>query len=208
MDQAAHHDAYAADYDHEVEVYGCYLAEALFGLSYASVRPGQSLLDLGIGTGLSAQLFARAGLAVYGMDFSPAMLDLCRAKGCAVDLKQGDVLSLPWPYPPKAFEHGVCCGVLHFIPDLEAVFSETARVLREGGLFAFTTKSPLSPAVANGRYERVSADGLDVFSHAPAYIEALIRQSGFQRRRDLRCFVGQDIFQVWLVIHNTSGGNV
>jgi 2-polyprenyl-3-methyl-5-hydroxy-6-metoxy-1,4-benzoquinol methylase len=39
------------------------------------------LLDAGIGSGLSAQLLARAGLEVYGMDFSPAMVEVCRAKG-------------------------------------------------------------------------------------------------------------------------------
>ena len=79
-DQATLHDAYAADYDAQVSAYDCYLAEALFGLCYDFVQPGQSLLDLGIGSGLSAAPFARAGLRVAGMDFAPGMLDLCRAK--------------------------------------------------------------------------------------------------------------------------------
>ena len=73
-DQATLHDAYAADYDAQVSAYDCYLAEALFGLCYDFVQPGQSLLDLGIGSGLSAAPFARAGLRVAGMDFAPAML--------------------------------------------------------------------------------------------------------------------------------------
>jgi hypothetical protein len=29
------------------------------------------------------------------MDFSPAMLELCREKEIAVDLRQGDLLSVP-----------------------------------------------------------------------------------------------------------------
>ncbi len=200
MDQtAARHDAYAADYDSDVQAYGCYLAEALFGLCYELVQPGQPLLDLGIGTGLSAHLFARAGVLVYGMDFSPAMLSLCQAKGITVDLKRHDVQQTPWPYPSAAFAHAVCCGVFHFIPDLDTIFRETRRVLRDGGLFAFTTRSPTSAAVENGKYDRVSAGELEVFSHVPPYIEALVQQSGFRRWRDLRCFVGEDVFQVWVV---------
>ena len=48
-DSATLHDAYAA--------YDCYLAEALFGLCYEFVQPAQHLLDLGIGSGLSAASF-------------------------------------------------------------------------------------------------------------------------------------------------------
>lgn len=61
------------------------------------------------------QLFAKAGLKVYGMDFSPAMLALCRDKDFAVELKQHDMTQVAWPYPAKRFDQLVCCGVLHFI---------------------------------------------------------------------------------------------
>jgi len=89
------HDAYAADYDQQVQSYGCYVADVLFGLCYEYVQPGQRVLDAGIGSGLSAQLFAKAGLDVHGMDFSPAMLAACRAKGIAVDLKLHDLQQAP-----------------------------------------------------------------------------------------------------------------
>ncbi len=139
---ASQHDAYAADYDNQVRVYDCYLADALFGMSYEYVHPGDSLLDVGIGSGLSSILFAKAGLSVYGMDFSPVMLDLCRAKGFAKELKQHNIQEAPWPYPAEAFDHVMCCGVMHFLSDLEPVFNETRRVIRAGGIFAFTTKAP------------------------------------------------------------------
>jgi predicted TPR repeat methyltransferase len=125
---ASLHDAYAAGYDDQVEAYEAYTAEALFGLCYALVAPGERLLDLGIGSGLSAALFARAGLRVDGMDFSAAMLDLCRAKGICDDLKRHDLQDLPWPYGQAAYDHVTCCGVLHFIADPAPIFREAARV--------------------------------------------------------------------------------
>lgn len=197
--EAALHDAYAADYDQQVRAFGSFIAEALFGLCYEDLQPGQLLLDLGIGSGLSAVLFTRAGLRVYGMDFSPAMLEICRAKGIAEDLKLHDLGKFPWPYPDRSFDHLVCCGVFHFIPELEGVFSEAVRVLRGGGLFAFTTKAPANLDEPPQKYEQRTAEGLEVYAHSPAYVAAVIEHSHFEHRKVLKCFVGEDLFYVWTV---------
>jgi len=79
------HDSYAADYDNQVQAYDCHMAEVLFGLCYEFIQPDQRLLDVGIGSGLAALPFAKAGLEISGMDFSPAMLAICRAKGIAAN---------------------------------------------------------------------------------------------------------------------------
>ncbi len=194
--QAALHDAYAAEYDDQVRAYECYLAEALFGLCYEYVRPGETLLDLGIGSGLSAAPFAGAGLRVSGMDFSGAMLDLCRAKGIAEALHVHDVGDIPWPFAPGAFDHVIACGLFHFIPDLEAIFREAARVARPGGLFAFTTKSPALSGASRANHDAHPDAGLDIFEHYPACVEMLVASAGFDRLKTLRCFVGDDVYCV------------
>jgi ubiquinone/menaquinone biosynthesis C-methylase UbiE len=168
-------------------------------LCYEFIQPGQRLLDIGIGTGLSAQLFAKAGLEIYGLDFSPAMLDICRAKGFAADLKQHDLLHLPWPYPAASFDHLVCCGVLHFIPELDDVFSETRRVLSTGGVFAFTTRLPSATVIDQQPYDRQIMGEFEIFSHAPAHIETLLAQHAFTRRKTQKCFIGDDLFLLWVV---------
>ena len=91
------HDAYASNYDDQVHTCDCHIAEVLFGLCYEYIQPYQRLLDVGVGSGLSAALFAKAGLEIHGMDFSPAMLEVCRHKGIAVELKQYDLQQAPWP---------------------------------------------------------------------------------------------------------------
>ena len=196
---ARQHDAYAAGYDAQVRAYDCYLAEVLFGLAFEYVRPGESLLDLGIGTGLAAQLYARAGLRVSGVDFAADMLALCRAKGFAADLRRHDLLDFPWPYPAAAFDHAVCCGVLHFVPDLALFFAEAARVLRPGGSFAFTTQWPAVGEASSQPYEYRDAGGMSVFAHSPAYVAAQINRCGLTRRKRLRCLVGDDSFLAWVV---------
>jgi predicted TPR repeat methyltransferase len=205
MDQAALHNAYAAEYDGQIPAYECYLAEALFGLCYEYVRPGETLLDLGIGSGLSAAPFAKAGLQVYGMDFSESMLDLCRAKGIAVELRRHDLQNIPWPYDNRAFDHVICCGVMHFIAGLDALFAEAARLLRPGGLFAFTIKWPAVPNPERHSYEQVTSDGLDVFAHSLVYVADLLRRNRLQRAKTMRCFVGEDIFSVHVSRNQEAG---
>lgn len=175
------------------------MAETLFGLTYDLVEPAWRVLDVGIGTGLSAALFARAGLIVYGMDFAPAMLDICRAKGIAADLRQHDLTQTPWTYEDAAFDVAVCCGVLHFVADVEPVFAETRRVLRPGGIFAFTTKAPAGVLEGKQAYVMDDAGGLEIFAHAPSYVGDMISRCGYRQRRALRSFVGEDIFWTWVV---------
>jgi predicted TPR repeat methyltransferase len=195
---AALHDAYAAGYDAQVEAYDCHIADVLFGLCYEFVEPGQRLLDVGIGSGLSAQLFARAGLEIYGMDFSPAMLEACRAKGFAAGLKQHDLQAVPWPYASGSLDHLTCCGVFHFIPNLEGIFGEVGRVLVDGGMFAFTTRMPPAGEGCHGKYARESSADFEIFSHHQEYGESQLVAHAFTRRKTQRCYVGEELFIAWV----------
>jgi predicted TPR repeat methyltransferase len=196
---AALHDAYAAKYDAQVQAYDCYIADLLFGLCYEYVQPGERLLDAGIGTGLSSQHFDKAGLTIHGMDFSPAMVEICRAKGLAVDLKRHDLTRIPWPYASGAFDHVVSCGVLHFIAEVDCIFGEAARVLQADGVFAFTTRLPILSELSQQPYERQTAGEFEIFSHAPAYLDVLLGQLVFKRLKVQKCFVGDDPFLLWVV---------
>ncbi|HSN75990.1 MAG TPA: class I SAM-dependent methyltransferase [Anaerolineae bacterium] len=192
------HDGYAADYDQQVQSYGCHVADMLFGLCYEFISPGQRLLDAGIGSGLSAQLFAKAGLEVHGMDFSPAMLATCRAKGFAVDLRLHDLQQTPWPYQASGFDHVVCCGVLHFVADLETIFGQAARVLAPSGVFAFTTQLPAALIDDRQPYQQRVVGEFAIFAHAPAYVEALLVEHSFALLKRQKCFVGDDLFMLWM----------
>jgi predicted TPR repeat methyltransferase len=190
------HDAYAAEYDSQVISYGCHLADVLFGLCYEYTHPGQRLLDAGTGTGLLAVLFNRVGLVVDGFDFSPAMLEICAAKGITASLKLHDMLQAPWPYPSAAYHHLTCCGVLHFLPEIEVVFQEASRVLREGGHFAFTTLT-LEDALAGQGFSRKESGGFDIFAHTQGYIDLLLAHNGFKRLKLQKCIGGGEIFDSW-----------
>jgi ubiquinone/menaquinone biosynthesis C-methylase UbiE len=197
--ETALHDAYAANYDSQVLAYDCHIADLLFGLCYEYLQPGEELLDAGIGSGLSSIPFARAGLEVHGMDFSPAMLEICLAKHFTASLKNHDLREAPWPYADGSFSVLVCCGVFHFIRGLENIFCEARRVLRAGGIFTFTTKVPPLLEASQGEVFQEKSGEFEIYSHEPGTIEALLKKESFKRLKVQNCYVGEDIFTCWVV---------
>jgi ubiquinone/menaquinone biosynthesis C-methylase UbiE len=111
---------------------------------FAGVRSGQSVLDVGTGTGVVAITAARAGAAVSAVDLTPDLLDQARQSapiaGVSVDWKQGDVESLP--YPDASFDVVLSQFGHIFAPRPEVAVREMARVLRPGGRIAVATWPP------------------------------------------------------------------
>ena len=124
-------------YDDEARATGWHGPAVVFGLAFKYIEPGQTILDLGIGTGLGSELFEKAGLRVVGVDVSEEMLDICRKKGFATRLVLHDLTTTPYPFDDNSCDHAVSTGVFQFFRNLEPVFKETRRIVRPGGIFVF-----------------------------------------------------------------------
>jgi predicted TPR repeat methyltransferase len=126
-------------YDDEARAYGWHGPAVVFGLAFRYTKPGQTILDIGIGTGLGSELFHKAGLQVVGIDISDELLDACRKKGCANRLVRRDLTITPYPFADSSCDHAVSTGVFQFFKDLDPICSEIGRIMREGGIFVFIT---------------------------------------------------------------------
>jgi len=189
-----HADEMIIDYDEEAEATGWYGPEVAFGLTYSHVQPGQSMLDLGIGTGLGSILFLKAGLKIHGMDISPQMLDVCRNKGFS-SLHLHDVTKPPYPFDSESMDHAVCTGVFNFFSDLSPFFQETGRILRKNGLFVFVVGDRSendSPAIEVGAEHTKSGKTVTMYLHSAKQITELIVRYGFEPLRDLSFTVFMD----------------
>lgn len=158
MDTISVHDQEADQYDQQVREYNSYGHDALFGMSFEYVNPRDCLLDIGIGTGLASQSFAKVGLEVYGCDGSTEMLKVCESKTFAKDLKVFNLQNIPLPYSDSFFDHVICCGVLHFFDELETILKEVLRIIKPGGIFAFTVAAQTSDC-----YLRLKMDPPELF---------------------------------------------
>ena len=105
---------------------------------------GQRVLDLACGTGAVAELVARRGVEVVGIDLAPALIDQARARAAEreleIDYRVGDVEALE--LEDASFDLvASTCGVM-FAPDHEAVARELARVTKPEGRIGLACWSP------------------------------------------------------------------
>lgn len=93
--------------------------------------PCGTALDAACGTGRHTRYLAALGHTVIGVDSSPDMLAVARAKMPGGDFREGDLHQLP--VPDKHADLVVCALALTHIPELAPVLAEFVRVLRPGG---------------------------------------------------------------------------
>jgi SAM-dependent methyltransferase len=124
------------------EIFTCQAAGRV--VSFARVRAGQRVLDVGCGTGVVAVAAARAGARVSGLDLTPELL--VRAKENAqiasveIDWREGDAEALP--YEDASFDVVLSQFGHMFAPRPEVAVREMLRVLKPGGTIAFATWPP------------------------------------------------------------------
>jgi SAM-dependent methyltransferase len=114
-------------------------------VEFAAVKPGETLLDVGTGTGVVAITAARAGASVTGLDLTPALLDVARenariARLASAQWFEGDADSLP--FPDGQFDVVVSQFGHMFAPRPDVAVAEMRRVLKPGGRIAFATWPP------------------------------------------------------------------
>jgi SAM-dependent methyltransferase len=113
-------------------------------VAMASVGPGDRFLDVACGTGNAALIAARTGAEVTGIDLSPRLIDVARARAGAAGLETtfavGDAVDLP--FDDGAFDVAVSIFGVIFAPDAGRAFGELVRVLRPGGRALVTAWLP------------------------------------------------------------------
>jgi cyclopropane fatty-acyl-phospholipid synthase-like methyltransferase len=110
-------------------------------LDLLSVRAGQSVIDIGTGTGSFAVQAARRGAMVYAVDISRNMLDYAREKAEKagvtknIDFRLGGFLS--YEHSGEPVDAIASQMVLHHLPDTwkQVAIQRVADMLKPGGKF-------------------------------------------------------------------------
>jgi ubiquinone/menaquinone biosynthesis methyltransferase len=177
----------------------------------------RQVLDLACGTGDIAWLAARAGAHVTGLDITPRMIEIARAKAPATAAEAtcgraafvvGDMGALP--FRDAAFDVVTTGYGLRNVPDLPRAVGEIARVLRPHGVFlSLDFNRPSSRLVRSAYYVYLAVVGsalgwalhrdpntyryipesIRLYPGAPAVVE-LLRSSGFAAARWRRVLGG------------------
>jgi len=97
-------------------------------------KKGMSILDVGCGTGSQLELYQRYDCHLYGLDLSPAMLEMARQRlGDSAQLDLGSATAMP--YEDDQFDFAIAMLTIHEMnPETRApALNEIKRVLKGNG---------------------------------------------------------------------------
>jgi|GEM_PF-567600 len=194
-------------------------------LEFASVKPGQTVLDLATGTGLvaiaAAEKVAPMGSAV-GVDMSSGMLSQAKSKISDrnitnLELIEADIESVN--FKPEQFNVIFCCSAIVYVSDIPTLLNKCHGWLKPGGYLAFSTSA--KSAYNAGLQVQLCQDLFEIdFPHilrplwTPEACEALLKQAKFKDvevKSDRRGeYVVRDNYSVdvqWAENHLSPQGN-
>ncbi|MFO1303488.1 MAG: tetratricopeptide repeat protein [Burkholderiales bacterium] len=140
-----------------------------------------AVLDLGCGTGLMGVELAQLASRMVGVDLSAKMLEMARAKGLYGRLEQCDLAEMMAGEPAGSYDLIVAADVFVYVGKLDLLYEHAFRLLRPGGLFAFSVE-----AAPPREGSDTPDDGIGYrlherqrYVHERSYLERLGRATGF-----------------------------
>ena len=101
----------------------------------------RDVLDMGCGPGVFTKQLHDLGARVKGVDFAPNFIKIAQREHPGLEFYVEDASSTH--FEDESFD--VVCSnlMLHYFKDLRKIFSEVNRVLRQKGVYVFSTRHPL-----------------------------------------------------------------
>jgi 2-polyprenyl-3-methyl-5-hydroxy-6-metoxy-1,4-benzoquinol methylase len=120
-------------------------------LEGARIGPGSRVIEIGCGTGLFTEAFARSGAQIIAVDLSPELLAIARQR------QLSNVQFLEKSFEDCAvdgpFDAVIGSSVLHHL-DLERAWPKILALLKPGGRISFAEPNMLNPQVYCERHFR------------------------------------------------------
>jgi predicted TPR repeat methyltransferase len=141
---ADRYDQWAQSYDADLTSWS-YQAPTVVAEIVAKRKPAAaSALDVGCGTGLVGRALRARGFEgkIHGLDISQASLEIAQQSGAYDSLERAD-LQQRLAFENDSVDAVACAGVMTYLPEVEAVWREFARVTRPGGVVVATQREDL-----------------------------------------------------------------
>jgi ubiquinone/menaquinone biosynthesis C-methylase UbiE len=150
----------------------------------STVRSGDGILEVGIGTGLNLELLPKE-TGYFGVDISWKMLSRCRRRAARLRREAGLCLAQAeaLPFRDESFDRVFSVGGFNFFTDKQAAVNEMIRVAKPGATILIVDETPKHVKTAYGRTplaRKAFKDQSDSLLRAPVELVP-------QTMQDVRC---------------------
>jgi len=164
------------------------------------------VLDLGCGTGLVGAEISPYAKKLVGVDLSEKMLAKARERNIYHSLIRSELLTMMRNESTSSYDVITAADVFIYLGKLDEIISEAKRLLRKGGLFAFSAEAIEElPSEEKGQE---SSDDYKLnptgrYAHSVSYLNRLATTNGYKSLKIIssqaRLEKGQPV-KAWLVI--------
>lgn len=127
------------DYFHKIQIDPCIY-------KIVGNPKGKMIYDLGCGNGYIARNLARKGAKVYASDISSELIKIAKEKSKDLNVTYSVRDGIDFSgFKSEEFDVVVMNMVVHYIKDIDKLFAGISKVLKPGGILAFSTNHFFRP---------------------------------------------------------------
>jgi ubiquinone/menaquinone biosynthesis C-methylase UbiE len=148
----------------------------------SALQSGDSVLELGCGTGYFTRELVKKDVQITAIDISPELIEKAKLEIKSENVSFQVQNAYQTDFGMNRFDAVIGSSVLHHL-EIEKAFSEIYRVLKPGGIIAFTEPNMLNPQIALQKnipwLKRKLGDSPDETAFFSWKIKKLLQGSGF-----------------------------
>lgn len=152
-------------------------------LDILDARPGETILDVGCGTGDLAAQIAASGAQVTGFDFSPDMIDAAKTKFPDIEFHVASASNFQFP---GTFDAVFSNATLHWVLDYKGAAQCMYRALRKGGRLV------------------LEMGGKGNVGSIVSTLRAELRDKGFEKNATAQCWYFPSLAEYATVLENAG----
>ena len=159
------------------------LVDAALVIALLELRPGDTLCELGCGSGWLGRFAARQGVRAVGYDISPGMIEIAREEAAREGLEiHYEVADMETLEPDETFDACLLYDALHHSPRPDLVLRAARRALRPAGRLLVSEPNWMHRF---GGRDAARVHGVTEAGYAPHRLKQLVRAAGFTDVRRL-----------------------
>ena len=160
------------------------LPKDISSLTSSYLNKRSKVLDLGCGTGLVGKELSDLTCEIDGVDLSSKMLEIANEKNIYSKLYEQDIYEFLLSVEDRVYDMVSAADLFIYIGSLETTFIEVSRILKDGGIFVFSTQDGDKDfsLLKTGR-----------FAQSENYITKIAKSSGFTEIIKNRVVIREEI---------------